>query len=123
VTVWAVRWPVCTVWQLICKMAPVLGDAATRLRLLESFLQLCTDSVFHVRKVSAVCVSVLRIVSLTGPMCYTGWPSNAPVQLVHWSFRCECMLCYPVPWEITVCGRDRRDIEGHCARLYLTCPA
>jgi len=32
-------------------MAPVLGSDATERLLLESFLQLCTDSVFHVRKV------------------------------------------------------------------------
>jgi len=34
-------------------MAPVLGGEVTERLLLESYLQLCTDSVFHVRKVSA----------------------------------------------------------------------
>ena len=34
-------------------MTPVLGGKVTERLLLEPYLQLCTDSVFHVRKVSA----------------------------------------------------------------------
>jgi len=39
--------------QLISKIAPALGGEVTQKLLLESYLQLCMDSVFHVRKVSA----------------------------------------------------------------------
>jgi len=34
-------------------MAPVLAGEVTERLLLETYVQLCTDSVFHVRKVSA----------------------------------------------------------------------
>jgi len=47
-------------------MTPVLGGEVTERLLLESYLQLCTDSVFHVRKVSA---RKLDLGSLITDMC------------------------------------------------------